>query len=480
MPVTDKLMDLTQELVSLGIPYETARIQVDLLSRGSQYADLSRSAAIGDGIIRLSEVEVEAAIDLYDSREERVKVLKFVPASGAATRMFKDLRLFLDAGKENPASKHFFENLEKIPFRELLDESMSAPEIAEYLLSKEGLQLGRQPKGSILFHRYEDGSRTAFEEHLVEGASYAMTDRKVHIHFTIAPEHLEQVKQKMLNWSKAYGALLSVVYDLQFSIQSDTTNTMCLDTEGEAIRNADGRLLLRPGGHGSLIHNLNSLDADIIFIKNIDNVVPDNLRAEIVSYKKALGGLLMQVRRDARRHIETLKTSGVREEAIQFLVKMGLAVNADTDSEELIRLMNRPYRICGMVKNEGEPGGGPFWVKNGDGESLQIVESAQIDLGQEKNREMLDKGTHFNPVDLVCCLNDLYGQRQHLLDFVDMNSAFVTEKQVDGATAQVLEWPGLWNGAMAHWNSLFVEVPIGTFNPVKTVNDLLRPMHQAS
>ena len=208
-------------------------------------------------------------------------------------------------------------------------------------------------------------------------------------------------------------------------------------------------------------------------------MVPDNLRAEIIRYKKALGGLLIQVRKDARRHIEALKTGGAREEAIQFLIKMGLAVNKSTDAEELIRLMNRPYRICGMVKNEGEPGGGPFWVKNGDAESLQIIESAQIDLSQEKNREMLDKGTHFNPVDLVCCLNDLYGQRQHLLDFVEMNSAFVTEKQVAGVKAQVLEWPGLWNGAMAHWNSLFVEVPISTFNPVKTVNDLLRPMHQA-
>jgi hypothetical protein len=480
MPVVDRLKDLTQELVSLGIPYETARIQVELLSRGPRYANLSRSAAIADGIVQLSEAEVNAAIDLYDSREERVKVLKFVPASGAATRMFQDLRRFLDSGDANPASKHFLENLTKIPFIERENLTKSHSQIADYLLSDEGLQLDRQPKGSILFHRYKDGSRTAFEEHLVEGASYAMTDREVHIHFTIAPEHLEQVKQKLLAWSITYGKLLSVAFDLQFSVQSDSTDTMCLDDEGEAIRHPDGRLMLRPGGHGSLIHNLNSLDADIIFIKNIDNVVPDNHRAEIIRYKKALGGLLIQVRRDARRHIEALKTGGNREDAIQFLVKMGIAVSERTDAEELIRLMNRPYRICGMVKNEGEPGGGPFWVKNGDTESLQIVESAQIDLSLEKNREMLDKGTHFNPVDLVCCLNDLYGQRQHLLDFVEMDAAYVTEKQVAGVKAQVLEWPGLWNGAMAHWNSLFVEVPISTFNPVKTVNDLLRPKHQAS
>ncbi len=474
------MIEIVQELTFLGIPSESAKAQVDLLSRGTRYASLVRSAAIGDGIVQLTDSEVDSAIEAYDSRNEDVKVLKFVPASGAASRMFKDLMSFVQTENHNASSQYFFEHLDKIAFHDLLLSDSSHYEIAKHMLDEDGLAFDNRPKGSIPFHRYENGVRTAFEEHLVEGVSYAMTDRKVHIHFTIAPEHMETVKEDMARWSAEYGAILGVEYELTFSVQEDRTDTMCLDGQGNAIRHDDQRLVLRPGGHGSLIHNLNVLDADIIFIKNIDNVVPDSQRQETIRYKKALGGLLIKVRKEARKHIEDLKTKGKEEGAIAFLKKMGLDIKKKTDTEELIRLMNRPYRICGMVRNEGEPGGGPFWVENGANDSLQIVETAQIDHGVEKYKEMLDKGTHFNPVDLVCCLNDLYGQRQNLLKYVDMDSAFVTEKMVEGETATVLEWPGLWNGAMAHWNSLFVEVPISTFNPVKTINDLLRPMHQPS
>lgn len=471
------MTDIIQELTALGIPMTMAESQVDLLSRGTQYAAINRSAAIGEGILKLSQQEVAEAIGIYEARDEKVKVLKFVPASGAASRMFKDLRGFLESGKPNTASQHFFKQLDKIPFHDTL-QGQTPLEVTDYMLSAAGMQLGRWPKGAIPFHRYENEIRTAFEEHLVEGVSYALTDRQVHIHFTVAPEHMDLVKRQMMGWSERYGKLLEVSYDLQFSIQQPMTDTFSMDEHGQPMRYTNGRLLLRPGGHGSLIHNLNALAADIIFIKNIDNVVPDDQRQETIRYKKALGGLLIQVRKEARAVIENLKTGSGKGEAIQFLIRMGIVVDDTADIEELIRLMNRPYRVCGMVRNEGEPGGGPFWVKKGEQESLQIVESAQIDLNNRENRRMLDQGTHFNPVDLVCCLNDLYGIRKNLLEFVDLNSAFVTEKQVEGRNAKVLEWPGLWNGAMAHWNSLFVEVPISTFNPVKTVNDLLRPMHQ--
>lgn len=480
MAVIASMTNIVQELTSLGIPLEVANAQVELLKRGTRFAAVQRSAAIGDGIVQLSDSEVEAALEAYDRRDDKVKILKFVPASGAATRMFKDLSSFLQTGIKNASAQHFFEHLDQIAFNDLLRAGKRPLELTEHMLGDKGLNLDDLPKGSIPFHRYGDGFRTAFEEHLVEGVSYALTDRKVHIHFTIAPDHMQKVKEDMSQWTIEYGDRLGVEYDLQFSVQADTTDTMCLDLESNALRRDDGSLILRPGGHGALIHNLNVLDADIIFIKNVDNVVPDAHREATIRYKKALGGLLIQVRREARELIEELKTGGQGEEALDFLRKMGIALDDKTPTEELIQLMNRPYRVCGMVRNEGEPGGGPFWVKSGKNESLQIVESAQIDLKEDKYREMLDEGTHFNPVDLVCCLNDLYGKRQDLLEFVDMDSAFVTEKTVEGKSARVLEWPGLWNGAMAHWNSLFVEVPISTFNPVKTVNDLLRPMHQPS
>jgi hypothetical protein len=285
----------------------------------------------------------------------------------------------------------------------------------------------------------------------------------------------------MEKWKSEYSKSLDCDFDLQFSVQLPRTDTVPFHSASEPMRDGSGRVMTRPGGHGALIHNLNQLQADIIFIKNIDNVVPDKHRGDTIRFKKALAGKLMEIRNEARRIISLLKAEdspSTRNMAREFLRSMGTDLGSDTGLPELIRLMNRPYRVCGMVKNQGEPGGGPFWVSGEDRVTLQIVESAQIDKENPEHISMLEEGTHFNPVDLVCSLNDLYGVKQNLLDFVDPDAAFVTTKNIKGVNAQVIEWPGLWNGAMADWNTVFVEVPISTFNPVKTVNDLLRPMHR--
>lgn len=471
---------LITELEALGIPRELAEEQIRLLELGTRYSRIHRSASVGDGIIRWSEEDVDARVSIYDLRDPKVKVLKFVPASGAASRMFKSLIESRNSGRIDTGTQAFLESIEKAPFYHLLDSDGDHTDLLEQILSEDGLALNALPKGSIPFHRYGEEVRTAFEEHLVEGVDYADSDQKIHIHFTLSAEHMEPVKESMTQWAAYYSEKLSCAYDLQFSVQKPSTDTMPTSIDGEALRGPDGKIKLRPGGHGSLIYNLNALEADIIFIKNVDNVVPDNHRSDTIRYKKALAGLLMEVREEAREIIRDLQNDleGAREKAEAFAIKVGTELNQELIEEELIKLLNRPYRVCGMVRNQGEPGGGPFWVEENGRRSLQVVESAQIDTGNEFHVDMLQRGTHFNPVDLVCNLNDLYGQKLDLLNHVDMETAFVTYKSIDGVDSKVLEWPGLWNGAMADWNTLFVEVPISTFNPVKTVADLLRPMHQ--
>jgi len=473
---------LIHDLVGLGIPRNLAEEQIRLLQRGTQYANIHSSASIGDGILKLSDNEVSESIFCYDNRRSDVKVLKFVPASGAASRMFKGLIESRLSGKIDEDSQHFIDNIDKVAFYSQLADSDDATSILAEMLDEDKLDLDNLPKGSIPFHRYSDSVRTAFEEHLVEGVEYADSDNKVHIHFTVSAEHMEKVQKDMMVWAKAYGKLLGCEYVLQFSVQSPFTDTMPTSLDGEPLRDSEGRIRLRPGGHGSLIYNLNELEADIIFIKNVDNVVPDAHRKDTIRYKKALAGLLTQGRKEARGIISLLKADNPDcvQKAHSFLKKMGTDLENEQNREELIRLMNRPYRVCGMVRNQGEPGGGPFWVQEEGRKTLQVVESAQIDADNDEHVNMLRKGTHFNPVDLVCSLNDLYGMKQNLLDYVDMDAAFVTDKSIDGMDCKVVEWPGLWNGAMADWNTLFVEVPVSTFNPVKTINDLLRAMHQPS
>jgi hypothetical protein len=342
------------------------------------------------------------------------------------------------------------------------------------------------------FHAYDSGSATPFEEHLKEAALYAKTEGKAHLHFTVSPQHDEMFKDE----ESKVGPKISEATDTQFLIsysnQKPSTDTIAVDMENQPFKNGDGSILFRPGGHGALIENLNEQDADIIFIKNIDNVVVDKNLEKVANSKKMLAGVLRKVQAkafDYARLLEDNEVSPEKSDEIKSFLERELNVRMpknydDLDVGEQLSVLkdklNRPIRICGMVKNEGEPGGGPFWVKDVEGNiSLQIIESAQIDLSDQEQEAILKNSTHFNPVDLVCGVRNHKGEKYDLLDFVDPKQGFITGKTQEGKELKALELPGLWNGAMAFWNTLFVEVPLVTFNPVKTVNDLLKPTHQA-
>ena len=346
------------------------------------------------------------------------------------------------------------------------------------------------PKGLLLFHNYPEGARTPLEEHLVEGALYAAANGVVNLHFTVSPEHRALFEALVQDKKAAYEQKFNVRYDISFSEQKPSTDTVAATADNEPFRTADGTILFRPGGHGALIENLNDLDADVVFIKNIDNVVPDRLKDDTITYKQLIAGVLVTMQQKTFEYMELLESGeythaqlegiirfmrddlGIRNPQIKYLEDADLVIYMKSK-------LNRPIRVCGMVKNVGEPGGGPFLVYNSDGTlSLQILESSQIDKQNADYVKMFQEGTHFNPVDLVCGLKDYKGDSYNLPDFVDPQTAFISSKSKDGKELKALELPGLWNGAMSNWNTIFVEVPLSTFNPVKTVNDLLRAEHQ--
>ena len=358
------------------------------------------------------------------------------------------------------------------------------------MLAAEGLNYGQLPKGLLLFHNYEDGPRTPMEEHLVEAAMYASSNGQANVHFTVSHEHLELFKKKVAEKLEKYASQFGVKYNVSFSEQKPSTDTIAANTDNTPFRNADGSLLFRPGGHGALIENLNEIDADIVFIKNIDNVVPDRLKPATVEWKQVIAGVLVTLQAKAFAYLRLLDSGSYTheelEEIIRFVQRDLCCRKADIkeleDAELVIYLrkkLNRPMRVCGVVKNVGEPGGGPFLTYNQDGTvSLQILESSQIDTANEEYVRMFNNGTHFNPVDLVCATKDYKGNRFNLPDYVDRSTGFISSKSKNGKELKALELPGLWNGAMSDWNTIFVEVPLETFNPVKTVNDLLREQHQ--
>ncbi len=363
-------------------------------------------------------------------------------------------------------------------------------DIVANLLTTPGLNYGSLPKGLLKFHKYAEGARTPLEEHLVEGALYACSSTgKVNVHFTVSSEHHELfeklVNEKMPEYAKKFG----VEYNISFSEQKPSTDTIAADSDNKPFRE-DGKLVFRPGGHGALIENLNDLDVDIIFIKNIDNVVPDRLKSDTVTYKNLIAGVLVTLQQKTFEYLKILDSGKYSqeqiEEIIRFVQQKLFCRKSDIknmeDAELVIYLrnkLNRPIRVCGMVKNVGEPGGGPFLAYNQDGTvSLQILESSQIDMKDPKKKEMFDNGTHFNPVDLVCAVRDYKGNKFNLTEYVDKSTGFISSKSKNGRDLKALELPGLWNGAMSDWNTIFVEVPLTTFNPVKTVNDLLRDQHQ--
>jgi len=356
--------------------------------------------------------------------------------------------------------------------------------VAANMLKAEGLNYGQLPKGLLLFHKYPEGARTPMEEHLVEGALYAASNGEAHVHFTVSHEHMELFKQKVAEKADSFAKKYGIKYDITFSEQKPSTDTVAANPDNTPFRNDDGSLLFRPGGHGALIENLNEIDADVIFIKNIDNVVPDRLKPETVEWKQVIAGVLVTLQKQAFEYLKVLD-AGATEEQLKEIAKFVSeclctdAKDRKVDASYLREKLNRPMRVCGVVKNVGEPGGGPFLTYNQDGTvSLQILESSQIDTNNEAYMKMFTQGTHFNPVDLVCAVKDYKGQPFDLPQFVDKTTGFISSKSKAGKELKALELPGLWNGAMSNWSTVFVEVPLGTFNPVKTVNDLLRDQHQ--
>lgn len=498
-----------QQLAQKGISEAQIERQLGEFKTGFPFLRLEAAAAIGKGIMAPTADEGKAYIEAWQQyKAEGRKVVKFVPASGAASRMFKDMFAFVDADYDVPTTdfeKKYFDNIEKFAFYGELDkacqkncgkgikELMGAGEykaVAAQMLKAEGLNYGQLPKGLLLFHNYPEGPRTPMEEHLVEGALYAASNGEAHVHFTVSHEHMELFKQKVAQKADQYAQKYGIKYDITFSEQKPSTDTIAANPDGTPFRNPDGSLLFRPGGHGALIENLNEIEADVIFVKNIDNVVPDRLKQDTVEWKQIIAGVLVSLQKKAFEYLRLLDTGRYTheqvEEIIRFVQQDLCCRKADIkeleDAELVIYLrkkLNRPMRVCGVVKNVGEPGGGPFLTYNQDGTvSLQILESSQIDKSNKAYMEMFTKGTHFNPVDLVCAVKDYKGQPFDLPKYVDPTTGFISQKSKNGKELQALELPGLWNGAMSDWSTVFVEVPLSTFNPVKTVNDLLRDQHQ--
>ncbi len=492
-----------KQLAQKGISEQQIETQLGQFKTGFPFLKLEAAAAIGHGIVAPDATAGRKYVETWQQyKAAGRKVVKFVPASGAASRMFKDMFAFVDADYDKPTTdfeKKYFDNIQKFAFYQELDavcqknegkgvkELMAAGNykaVAANMLKAEGLNYGQLPKGLLLFHNYPEGPRTPMEEHLVEGALYAASNGEAHVHFTVSHEHMELFKQKVAQKADYYAKKYGIHYDISFSEQKPSTDTVAANPDGTPFRNSDGSLLFRPGGHGALIENLNEIDADIIFVKNIDNVVPDRLKQDTVAWKQIIAGVLVSLQQKAFEYLRLLDAGAndaQLKEMAEFVEKC-LCVNpmgAKVDADYLRKKLNRPMRVCGVVKNVGEPGGGPFLTYNQDGTvSLQILESSQIDKSNKEYMEMFTKGTHFNPVDLVCAVKNYKGEAFDLPKYVDPTTGFISQKSKSGKELQALELPGLWNGAMSDWSTVFVEVPLSTFNPVKTVNDLLRDQHQ--
>ena len=506
---------LTQEdkalLAKKGISEEQIAAQLACFEKGFPFLKLEAAASIGNGIVATSDSERDVYIKAWEAykNEGGHVVTKFVPASGAASRMFKNLFEFLGADYDEPTTdfeKKFFSQIEHFAFYADLNEACrknAGKDIPGLLVGKDykavvanlleaaGLNYGALPKGLLKFHKYEDGARTPLEEHLVEGALYAAgADGKVNVHFTVSPEHRSLFEQLVGEKAAKYAEKYGVEYHVSFSEQKPSTDTIAADMDNRPFRDDKGHLVFRPGGHGALIENLNDLDSDIVFVKNIDNVVPDRLKADTVTYKQVLAGVLVTLQKKAFDYLRLIDSGQYTHEQIEEMIRFVQQelycrkhdIKDLEDGDLILYLkskLNRPMRVCGMVKNVGEPGGGPFLAYNADGTvSLQILESSQIDMKDPEKKAMFEKGTHFNPVDLVCAIRDYQGRKFDLLRYVDPATGFISYKSKNGKDLKALELPGLWNGSMSDWNTVFVEVPLSTFNPVKTVNDLLREQHQ--
>ena len=464
-----------------GLTPAALETQLKNFREGFPFLPVTRAASCGDGIRVLDAAGIEQAAARYDRAKESLRVVKFVPASGAATRMFKDLFEFVREGRRTAVVGELLANRRRFAFwpelRTIIGDDADELRTVENIVA-EGLRYGETPKGLVSFHRYGDEVRKAVEEHLVEGAQYAAAGGEVKIHFTVSPEHLTRFEALLAEKIPGYESRFGVKYRISFSVQDPSTDTLAVNPDCTPFRRADGRLLFRPAGHGALIGNLGKIDADIVFVKNIDNVTTDARRSDTVLYKKALAGVLLALQERIFEYLMALEVPGAELEPIAAFIENEHCVKLTKDygTALLRQVLDRPIRVCGMVRNEGEPGGGPFWVAGADGlETLQIAESNQI---APEKRELMRSATHFNPVDLVCSFRTSKGGRFDLREFVDPATGFISRKSDGGRELLAQELPGLWNGAMARWNTVFVEVPITTFSPVKVVTDLLRPEHQ--
>ncbi|MEP1034048.1 DUF4301 family protein [Ekhidna sp.] len=493
---SEKDLDQIQEQ---GLSPEYVQSQLKRFKKGFPSIELSAPATVEKGIKKLFQEEMDFYIKKYE--KAKIDVLKFVPASGAATRMFKNLFSFLEKFdgnqktlnnilRENKKAGKFFTELDEFAFYKELNETLLIKKgisvadalktnkhnlILNVLLMESGLNYGNLPKGLLSFHEYEDHVRTAAQEHLAEGLDYTAKDGKVRIHFTISPSHKKAFNNHISRSIKELASNTEI--SVSFSEQLSGTDTIAAKSDFDLFRNEEGNLLFRPAGHGALLENLNNQFADLIYIKNIDNVVPDRLRSEGIKYKKALAGILLYYQEQIFNLLKS-KEQGhlIVEEGIDLLGELGIIGNFS--ESDVAFLLDRPIRVCGMVKNEGEPGGGPFWVKHKERVSLQIVESAQVNKADEHQVSIFRNGIYFNPVDIVCGVKNHRGEKYDLLEYRDEEAGFISEKTYNGQKLLAMELPGLWNGGMANWNTIFVEVPLVTFNPVKTVTDLLKPAHR--
>ncbi|MDH5598772.1 MAG: DUF4301 family protein [Cyclobacteriaceae bacterium] len=486
---------------------EKVNQDLDLFKKEFPFLPIIKPAIINDGIIKIPDQEQENFISRYDRSIGNYKIVKFVPASGAASRMFKKLHSFYDKYKEvknqskvltdYPKVARVIENLPKFAFYSDLQQVIMKDgdtiesllkdgkytKIIAYLLFEIGLDYSNLPKGLLKFHSYNGFERTPVEEQLVEGAMYCKGKKnRVYLHFTVSEEHIsffkKLVEQKISHLEKTFDC----TYDVSFSFQAPSTDCIAVNLDNTPFRNKDNSLLFRPGGHGALIENLNQIDADLVFIKNIDNVVPDSFKKDTIHYKRLLGGIMMFVKEKIHQFLKDLDEERTNlDEIIEFVnlyFKTSFSQSNTGINFDLKGFLNRPIRVCGMVFNTGEPGGGPFWVQKNGQLSLQIVESSQVDLEDPSAKQIFDKSTHFNPVDLVCSTKNYKGEKFDLIQYIDKDTGFITTKSKDGIDLKAMELPGLWNGAMSDWLTIFVEVPNSTFNPVKEVNDLLRTEHQ--
>jgi hypothetical protein len=500
-----------QQIKAHGLELSTVEQQIRHFEEGFPPSKLVEPALEGNGLKIVDEDELSSLSDVYAAYAKNHKVVKFVPASGAATRMFKNLFSFrssydhseaayekLVADQSQGSMFDFFKRLEYFAFYDDLKVAFKSSgtdlaeahlkreynQILDYLLDDKGLGYGSLPKGLLKFHNYEGGARTPVEEHMVEGSQYATSmGEEVHLHFTVSPEHQSRFEAHVAEIQPVYEKEFGVTIHVTYSIQKPSTDTIAVDMNNQPFREADGTLLFRPAGHGALLENLNDIDADMVFIKNIDNVVPDHLKPDTITYKQVIGGIMADIQTRLFGYLEQLDKGVSIEEMTEIQnfanEHLGIKVDSNISREELKEILNRPIRVCGMVKSEGDPGGGPFWVEGEGGSiTLQVVETAQINLKDSDQKEVFGKATHFNPVDIVCGTKNYKGEKFDLMKYRDPSTGFITQKSKDGKDLKAQELPGLWNGSMAHWNSIFVEVPVSTFNPVKAVTDLLLPAHQ--